>query len=342
MKYDININSYIGYPISKEYIAGKLKECKGKPCAVRINSYGGSVMHALDIRQQFIDHGDVTCYVYGMTASAATILTMGAKKIVMSRYAMALIHQCSGHVFEWDSMNAEQMKALIEKYRKQLVDLETIDGVIANIYSARCKRKVKEVAGTMAKAAWLTADECLAFGLIDEIMEDGEKADITDEMKERFAACGLPLPVERQAPARTADEVLEETNGLLKGIRSFFARLKNEDFSSNCKKIVDSEMKECKFKEVNAALSIDGIDMAGGKAALTGEQLKALDDKLAAAVAAESKHTAELEALRAQIDALEKGDGDETGMVAGTDDGDAGGYSAKTSAWEINKTLFNL
>ena len=90
--YHIDIDSYIGYPISKGYIKSKLQPMKGKPCNVRVNSYGGDVQTALDIRQQFIDHGQVTAYIIGMTASAATILAMGARKVVMSRYALMLVH----------------------------------------------------------------------------------------------------------------------------------------------------------------------------------------------------------------------------------------------------------
>ena len=83
--YHIDIDSYIGYPISKGYVKNKLQPMKGKPCTVRINSYGGDVQTALDIRQQFIDHGQVTAYIIGMTASAATILAMGARKVAWRR-----------------------------------------------------------------------------------------------------------------------------------------------------------------------------------------------------------------------------------------------------------------
>ena len=47
---------------SKQYIRNQLAGLKGKPVNVRISSLGGAVDDGLDIRQQFIDHGDVTAY----------------------------------------------------------------------------------------------------------------------------------------------------------------------------------------------------------------------------------------------------------------------------------------
>ena len=98
MEYDIYINDTIGYPISAAYVKGLLQDYKDKPCNVYISSFGGAVADALQIHQMFLEHGNVTAYVYGFTASAATIIAMGAKKIIMGEYALMLIHRCSNWV----------------------------------------------------------------------------------------------------------------------------------------------------------------------------------------------------------------------------------------------------
>ena len=115
-RYDIIIDTYIGYyPATKSAVRQALEEKPSAPVNVRINSYGGDVQHALDIRQQFIDHGNITVSIFGMTASAATILAMGAKRIRMSRYALMLVHRCSGWVEAWGQMNAEELAEAIWK-----------------------------------------------------------------------------------------------------------------------------------------------------------------------------------------------------------------------------------
>lgn len=198
--YHIDIDSYIGYPISKGYVKSKLQPLKGKPCTVRINSYGGDVQTALDIRQQFIDHGQVTAYIIGMTASAATILAMGARKVVMSRYALMLVHPCSAAVTNWGYYNKEELAKAIEKLRKAQTDLKTLDRVVASIYAAKVgDSNVGKMEGLMHEARWIGAEEALRLGLIDEIDPDEEQPDpakepMTDAQREHIVACGLPVP----------------------------------------------------------------------------------------------------------------------------------------------------
>ncbi len=198
--YHIDIDSYIGYPISKGYIKSKLQPLKGKPCTVRINSYGGDVQTALDIRQQFIDHGQVTAYIIGMTASAATILAMGARKVVMSRYALMLVHPCSAGVSKWGYYNKEELAKAIEDLRKTQADLKTLDRVVASIYAAKVgDSNVGKMEALMHEARWIGAEEALRLGLIDEIDPDEEQPDpakepMTDAQREHIVACGLPVP----------------------------------------------------------------------------------------------------------------------------------------------------
>lgn len=198
--YNIDIDSYIGYPISKGYVKSKLQPMKGKPCAVRINSYGGDVQTALDIRQQFIDHGQVTAYIIGMTASAATILAMGARKVVMSRYALMLVHPCSAAVSTWGYYNKEELAKAIDKLRKTQADLKTLDRVVASIYAAKVgEHNAGSMEALMHEARWIGAEEALRLGLIDEIDPDEEQPDpakepMTDAQREHIVACGLPVP----------------------------------------------------------------------------------------------------------------------------------------------------
>ena len=205
--YNIDIDSYIGYPISKGYVRSKLQPMKGKPCSVRINSYGGDVMTALDIRQQFIDHGDVTAYIVGMTASAATILAMGAKKVVMSRYALMLVHPCSNMVDHYAYYNSDELEQIIAQLRSQQTELKTLDGVIASLYAAHAGGKAEDIAALMHEARWITADEALSYGLIDAIDEDEDDTAtataraLSDADREHFVACGLPLPNVRATQA---------------------------------------------------------------------------------------------------------------------------------------------
>ena len=204
--YDIEIDSYIGYPISKAYIRNELARCGNRPVTVRINSYGGDVCTALDIRQQFLDHGDVTCYVFGMTASAATILATGAKKLYMGRHAFMLLHQCSMLVDKWDWLNADELESTIEELKKTCTDLHKLDMCAASLYAKRAGCEPEKMHEVMVDAQWLNADECLALGLVDAIdEEEDEPVQMTAAVQRRFAACGLPA-----LPAAKVEEKQEQ------------------------------------------------------------------------------------------------------------------------------------
>lgn len=59
MKYDIYINGSIGYPFSASFIQDELAKVRDAPCTVYISSLDGSVVDALQIRQIFLEHGNL-------------------------------------------------------------------------------------------------------------------------------------------------------------------------------------------------------------------------------------------------------------------------------------------
>lgn len=305
MNYDIYINSSIGWPFSADYVRGELNKCKKKPCNVYISSLGGAVIDALQIRQMFVEHGDVTVHLHGFVASAATIIAMGAKKIVMGEFALFLMHRCSNWVDTWGQMNAEEIADAIKKLEASKNALETIDQTVANIYAARCGKKVKDVAEWMKDAVWLNADDCKQRGLVDEICKDEVHPVITDALKEEILACGFPVPENRQG--KGADMSLRS---FLEGMRSLFASRSATDTQTT--KDMNTEIKD--YKNVLAAIKADSITTSDGKAVLSDEKMNALDTRLSTLSALE-KENAE---LKARVSALEKNDGEETNHIEAT------------------------
>lgn len=305
MNYDIYINSSIGWPFSADYVRGELNKCKKKPCNVYISSLGGAVIDALQIRQMFVEHGDVTVHLHGFVASAATIIAMGAKKIVMGEFALFLMHRCSNWVDTWGQMNADEIADAIKKLEASKNALETIDQTVANIYAARCGKKVKDVAEWMKDAVWLNADDCKQRGLVDEICKDEVHPVITDALKEEILACGFPVPENRQD--KGADMSLRS---FLEGIRSLFAS--RSATNTQTTKDMNTEIKD--YKNVLAAIKADSITTSDGKAVLSDEQMNALDTRLSTLSALE-KENAE---LKARVSALEKNDGEETNHIEAT------------------------
>lgn len=233
MTYDIYINAAIGWPISYEYVRSELKKCEGKPANVYVSSLGGSLVEAMKIRQLFVDHGQVTCHLHGFVASAATILSTGAARVLMGRHALYLAHRCSNWVDTWGQMNAEELSRAIEELKAGQLELEKIDRTVAGVYAARAGRSAEEFFELMKQAQWLSAEEVLGLGLADGLAED-DSAAAADPASDpsassaafaaRFAACGLPVPptaapaaapaasAPDAAPAASASETTETPN----------------------------------------------------------------------------------------------------------------------------------
>lgn len=321
MHYDIDIDSYIGYPITKGYVRAKLNQLKNQEATVRINSYGGDVMTALDIRQQFIDHGRVTAVICGMTASAATVLAMGAKRILMSRYALMLIHPSSMFTDCFGHFNSEELARAIEELRHTAEDLKQVDAVIASVYANRSGQSTEAIARVMNEARWLTAEEALGLGLVDALLEaeDDEPdtnapAPVTDTLRAHFVACGLPLPPDTDRPRPS----------LAQRIKDFFSPQAEEPNAPETPQLpedaTDAPMEDSPSNPSNTPhtmpteeLSLPLFAQAAGCDALTAdadgtyrftaEELTAVNDLLAS-------QAAQIAALEAKVEELRLTDGD--------------------------------
>lgn len=303
MKYDIYINGSIGYPFSASFIQDELAKVGDAPCTVYISSLGGSVVDALQIRQMFLEHGNVTAHLHGFVASAATIIAMGAKRIVMGEFALLLVHRCSNWIDEWGTMNADEIAQTIQKLEASKNALETIDQTVVNIYAARCGKKVEDIAGWMKDADWLNADTCMEYGLIDEIIKDEQSIALTDGIKGQILACGLPIPSVQEN---------KEHRSIMDAIRAFF---KDKTIVPTNSTNPQHKTMNTDFKHVLAALNLDGIEQTQNTVVLTVEQMTALDNHLSALAQEKETLDGEITSLREQVKNLQQADGADTSHI---------------------------
>lgn len=318
MTYNIEIDDYIGrWGVSKQNISGQLGALKNKDVTVRINSLGGLLDHGLDIRQQFIDHGKVTAYLFGYVASAATVASLGASKICISRYAFYLVHKVSNWVDAWGQMNADQIDALIEQLKQNKLENDKMDLVLAQMYANKCKKKVNDILDILKKGEWLTAQEALDYGFVDEIIEDGEKQNFSTAMSTKFNSLGLPaLPV-----AREKEDSSSLLNKILTGMDELMKRSnkKEKPVEIDNQTKTDKNMKK-DFIRVNTILNVEGLEFDNGKVALTEEQVKAMNDKMDALEADVLAKQTTIDGQTTQIENLKNAAGDDTTKIEGGGD----------------------
>ena len=140
--YTLHLKGFVGgADFDRNYVDFVLAKSNGEPVSVLIDSLGGSLATALSIASAFRNHGDVSVHFVGMNASAATIVSLGAKHISIDANAMYLVHKCSTEFFRWCDLNADNTQDLINELEAQKSDLDKLDANIASMYSAKCRRE---------------------------------------------------------------------------------------------------------------------------------------------------------------------------------------------------------
>lgn len=135
-----------------------------------VNSYGGSVYEAMAIRNQIKRHSAyVTAHVDGFACSAASFILTGCDKVIMYSNTMQMVHNM------WNVVagNAKQL-------RKAADDLDVIMQGNRQAYLEKSNGKITEekLMELLDAESWLTASQCLEYGLCDEVV--AQEADLTE------------------------------------------------------------------------------------------------------------------------------------------------------------------
>lgn len=151
---------------SPTQITRALKSANGQPITVKINSGGGDVFAGCEIYNELKSYsGEVTIEIQGLCASIASVIAM-AGKCKMSPLAEIMIHNVSTST----SGDYRDMAHSVEVLKKA-------NKTIANAYMLKSGMTEKEAFSLMDKETWLTAEEALELGIIDEIMFSNETVD---------------------------------------------------------------------------------------------------------------------------------------------------------------------
>lgn len=168
--------------IESETSANHFREELGKyPEAKQINLYinscGGSVFEGTAIYNQLRRHSArKTVYIDGFACSIASVIAMAGDEVVMPRNALMMIH----NMWMCAEGNAQEL-------RKAADDLERINAAGREAYLSRAGDKLPPdvLERMMDDETWLTAEECVRYGLADRYAEQEADMSLAAEVVQR-------------------------------------------------------------------------------------------------------------------------------------------------------------
>ena len=164
MLYGDIAESFWGDTISAKEVTEYLADLDVENINVYINSNGGVVDTAIAINNALRRHkAKVTVNIDGIAASAATLITCAGDTVRMPKNALFMIHNPST-IAMGDSEEMRKQADVLEKHKNSI--LET--------YLQKVNIDKEKLSELMDNETWLSAEEALEYGFIDEIIENAD------------------------------------------------------------------------------------------------------------------------------------------------------------------------
>lgn len=135
---------------------------QGFEMTLDINSFGGNIVASMSVISQVKKH-KVNTHISGVAFSSAGLISMAGSKRTMNDYSQLMIH--SANIPDATELS-ESEKAGIEAFNNSITTIITNS---SNIDSDRIK-------GMLAKDTFIDSSQAIEMGLVDEVIETGNKA----------------------------------------------------------------------------------------------------------------------------------------------------------------------
>jgi ATP-dependent Clp protease, protease subunit len=127
---------------------------------IYINSFGGSIFDAMAAVDYILESKAPTrTIIDGCAASAATMISIVAKKRYINKHAFMLLHQLSGGA--WGKF---------EEIKDEYTNCNKLMKMIKTLYQEHTKIPSKKLKEILKHDLWLSAKEALHYGIVDEII----------------------------------------------------------------------------------------------------------------------------------------------------------------------------
>jgi ATP-dependent Clp protease protease subunit len=211
-------------------VSAALRSIGNKDVTVSVNSPGGSFIEGVGIYNLLRNHpGKVTVKVIGQAASAGSLIAMAGDEIQIAKAGFMMIHNA------WVVAIGNR-----QELAKVIKDLEPVDEMMAEVYSARSGQTIGKVRGYMDEERRMNGKEAVALGFADDFLA-------ADQIKEgeqtgpEAAYKRLDLILARSGVSRTERRtLLKEITGTPSAAADATPRAGNDDLSNALHGLLES------------------------------------------------------------------------------------------------------
>jgi ATP-dependent protease ClpP protease subunit len=163
----LHLYGVIGLDITTQAVSEALQEAKGvKRLNVFCDSPGGELFAGFTLLAQlerFAKTAEVVFTVDGLCASAATIVAMGATRVVATPTSTWMVHEARA-IAGGTAADHAKMAELLAQESSKLVAL----------YARKTGQAPEAIAELLAAEKYLTAQDALEAGFVDEILSEAK------------------------------------------------------------------------------------------------------------------------------------------------------------------------
>lgn len=223
--YDTDTDCIGSGALSSSSIQAQLQAAAGQDVEVHISSVGGSAFDAIAIYDLLKKYpGNVTTYVDALAASAASIVAMGGKSVVMSKYALLMIHK----PMVGTGGNADELL-------KDVQMLNIVQSRLAQIYIDKTGLDSVTINSLINAVTWLSADQALDLGFIDQV--EDYNTEVTNGLIIKnymntapavYQRCINKILTKKSNMNIENKELIDKTSSVLDKIMNFFKKVVNK------------------------------------------------------------------------------------------------------------------
>ncbi|HJP63200.1 MAG TPA: head maturation protease, ClpP-related [Mucilaginibacter sp.] len=223
--YDTETDCIGSGALSSLFIQSQLEAAAGQDVEVHISSVGGSAFDAIAIYDLLKKYpGNVVTYIDALAASAASIVAMAGQQIIMSKYALLMIHK----PMVGSGGNADELL-------KDVQMLNVVQSRLARIYMDKTGLDEITVNSLINAVTWMTADQALDLGFIDQV-ENYQEPIINSAIIKKYTSTAPAIYqrcINKILNINTNmnienKELIERTTSVLDKIMNFFKKVVNQ------------------------------------------------------------------------------------------------------------------